>query len=186
MIWDNSNPILKTFQVHYRAGGIVFGGGPVIVPLLAAEAIPDWMTSETFFQGVGLAQSLPGPMFNFVGYLGAIHRSGGWKGAIAAELGMFGPGFILIFAVLPFWSQLRDGRFKPVLRGVNGAAIGLIGSACVMIYASSVRKGADAMVLAGAGSLVAFSSLPAPFVILVGAIFGAILKQLDLAQKAIL
>lgn len=165
---------LKIFEVFYRIGSIVFGGGVVVIPMLQNEVVPlGWVTNEQFFQGLGLTQSLPGPVFNFSSFLGATYK--GLKGAIVAELGLFGPGYILIFAMLPFWSKVRHmAWFKAVLQGVKASAIGLIGSGCVFLYASAVKTAADAMVFVLAGGLACFYAIQAPVCIFVGALAGAL------------
>ena len=179
-----TSPLFRLFAINFRTGSIIFGGGPVIVPLLAAELVPETIPGDLFYNGVGLTQSLPGPFFNFSAYLGALQA--GWKGALAANLGLFSPGFILLVAALPFWSQLRhSASFRKILRGVNAAAIGLIGSACVNIYSSSIKRGADSIVLVFTSSPVSFSNnLPSPLIIFLGAVLGAILSILQLGQKA--
>ena len=92
--------------------------------MLQDEVVPGWMNDETFLQGLGLAQSMPGPLFNFSAYLGAVYQR--IPGALIAYCGLFGPGVILIFAVVPFWARLRHVMaFKAVLKGLNATAIGV-------------------------------------------------------------
>ena len=178
------NEYLKIFEVMFRIGSITFGGAEVALPMLQNEAVPlGWVTDEQFFQGLGLAQSLPGPLFNFSSFLGATYK--GVLGAIVAELGLFGPGYILIFAMVPFWGHVRHSTtFKAILKGVNATAIGLIGSGCVFLYARAVKTAADAMVFVLAGGLACFYSTPAPLVIFLGAVFGALFSPglLDVGQ----
>lgn len=46
--------------------------------------------------------------------------------ALIAYIGLFGPGVILIFAIVPFWARLRHVlAFKAILKGVNATAIGV-------------------------------------------------------------
>jgi chromate transporter len=114
----NNNLVL--FESFYRIGSLIFGGGVVMIPLDQTEFVENkgWLTDEQFFQGLGLAQSLPGPMFNFAAFLGATHS--GLAGAILGTAGLFGPGTILIFAMLPAWSRTRHlAWFKAVLKGFN-------------------------------------------------------------------
>ena len=68
------NDYLEIFEVMYRIGSIIFGGGQVVLPMLQDEVVPKWMNDETFLQGLGLAQSMPGPLFNFSSYLGAVYK----------------------------------------------------------------------------------------------------------------
>ena len=167
----------------YRIGCIIFGGGQVVLPMLQDEVVPDWMTNDQYLQGLGLSQSMPGPLFNFSAYLGAVYK--GVPGALLGYVGLFSPGIILIFAMVPFWARLRhNANFKAVLKGVNATAIGLVGAACVTLWESAIVDAADAMVFCVALTLAVYFNVPAPFCILAGGIVGAILHPdaLDLGQ----
>jgi len=108
------NTYLVIFETMYRIGSIIFGGGQVVLPMLEGEVVPSWMTNGQFLQGLGLAQSMPGPLFNFSAYLGAVYQ--GVPGALVAYCGLFGPGVILIFAVVRILQFLPvDGHYKPLL-----------------------------------------------------------------------
>jgi chromate transporter len=170
------NVYLQIFETMYRVGSIIYGGGQVVLPLLQDEVVPAWMTKDQFLQGLGLAQSMPGPLFNFSAYLGAVYK--GVSGAMVAWSGLFGPGVLLIFAVVPFWARLRHIQwFKVVLKGVNAAAIGLVGAACIILWEAAIRTAADAMVFCFALTLAVAFNIQAPFVILAGGILGAILSK---------
>jgi chromate transporter len=143
-----------------------------------------WITNEQFFQGLGLAQSMPGPMFNFSAFLGAV--TAGFPGSVTAAVGLFGPGFILIFAMLPFWSRFRHlAWFKAVLKGLNASAVGLIVAGCVTLYPKSVHTYADTMVFILAGGLGSIYSFQAPYVIFWGCLLGALFSSavLNVGQK---
>lgn len=168
------NEYLQLFEKMYRIGSIIFGGGQVVLPLLEAEVVPHWLTEDQFYQGLGLAQSMPGPLFNFSSYIGAVFK--GVPGALVAYVGLFGPGVILIFGMVPFWAKLRHVFwFKAVLNGVNATAIGLVGAACVILWESAINTTADAMVFVFTGSLVCFFKVQAPIAIFAGGVLGAIL-----------
>ena len=68
------NKYLDIFETMYRIGCLIFGGGHVVLPMLQSEVSPSWMSEDTFLQGLGLAQSLPGALFNFSSYLGAVYQ----------------------------------------------------------------------------------------------------------------
>lgn len=119
---------------------------------------------------------MPGPLFNFSSYLGAVYK--GVAGGMVAYVGLFGPGVILIFAMVPFWARLRHANwFKAVLNGLNATAIGLVGAACVILWEGAVATTADAMVFVLAGTLAIVYGIGAPYVVLAGGIFGAILHE---------
>ena len=135
-------------------------------------------------RGLGLTQSMPGPMFNFSAFLGAV--TAGFPGSLVAFFGLFGPGFILIFAMLPFWSRFRHlAWFKAVLKGLNASAIGLIAAGCVTLYPKSVKTYADAMVFILTGGLASIYNVEAPYVIFTGAVIGALFSHvvLNVGQK---
>ena len=153
--------------------------------MLQTEVVPGWMTKDQFLQGLGLAQSMPGPLFNFSSYLGAVYQ--GVAGGLVAYVGLFGPGVILIFAIVPFWARLRHVKwFKSMLNGVNATAIGLVGAACIILWEGAVATAADAMVFVLAGTLAIVYNIGAPWVVLAGGVFGAILSTdaLSLGQVA--
>lgn len=121
-----ANQMSALFDIFYRAGALVFGGGHVVLPLLQNGVVPSgWMTNDQFLAGYGVAQAVPGPLFSFSAYLGAV--MGGWAGAVLCLVAIFLPSFLLVFGALPFWEDLR--AFKSVqssLRGVNAAVVGIL------------------------------------------------------------
>ncbi len=142
------SPLLGLAEAFYRAGALVFGGGHVVLPLLQDSMVASGRVSgEAFLAGYGAAQAIPGPMFAFAGYLGALAPTGHdiWTGAITALLFMFLPGFLLLGGILPFWRQAAkhpmSGR---VIAGVNAAVVGLLAAALYdPIFTSSIRTATD-------------------------------------------
>ncbi len=77
---------IALFDAFYRAGSLVFGGGHVVLPLLQAEVVPrGWLSNDAFLAGYGAAQAVPGPLFTFAAYLGAV--IGGWPAAMLCLAG---------------------------------------------------------------------------------------------------
>jgi chromate transporter len=120
---DSSN--LRLFDIFYRVGSLVFGGGHVVLPLLKSEVVPGLVSNDAFLAGYGATQAVPGPLFTFAAYLGAV--IGGWKIAVLCLLGIFLPSFLLVVGVLPFWDVLRKKTAaQSALQGVNSAVVGLL------------------------------------------------------------
>jgi chromate transporter len=116
---------LQLFDIFYRVSSFVFGGGHVVLPLLKAEMVPDWVNYDAFLAGYGATQAVPGPLFTFAAYLGAI--IGGWSIALVCLLGIFLPSFLLVVGFLPFWDVLRKIPMAQAgLAGVNAAVVGLL------------------------------------------------------------
>jgi chromate transporter len=117
---------LQLFDSFYRSGSLVFGGGHVVLPLLQAEVVPrGWISSDAFLAGYGAAQAVPGPLFTFAAYLGAV--IGGWGAAIICLVAVFLPSFLLVIGALPFWEGIRRRpTSQAALKGVNAAVVGLL------------------------------------------------------------
>ena len=118
------------FDAFYRAGSLVFGGGHVVLPLLQAAVVPPgWVTNDAFLAGYGAAQAVPGPLFTFAAYLGAVMgpQPNGWAGAAICLVAIFLPSFLLVIGVLPFWEACAASRSaQSALSGVNAAVVGLL------------------------------------------------------------
>ena len=125
--------VIAVFDGFYRAGALVFGGGHVVLPLLEAEVVePGWVSQTQFLAGYGAAQAVPGPLFTFAAYLGAVIEPGpgGIAGAFIALLAVFLPGFLILIGVLPFWDKFRQmSQAQSLMQGANAAVVGILGAA---------------------------------------------------------
>jgi len=171
---------VRLFAAFYRAGALVFGGGHVVLPLLERLVVaPGWVDEGTFLAGYGGAQAVPGPLFSFAGYLGAVcsPMPGVW-GALVALVGIFVPGMLLVIAVLPWWEELRrSARMRAVVAGVNASVVGVLAAA---LY-RPVGTGAVRSVVDGVIALAAFVALVVgrvrPWVVVgVSALVGVVLR----------
>jgi chromate transport protein ChrA len=132
--------VLDLFASMYLAGTIIFGGGPVVIPLLRSYVVaPGWVSGRDFLIGIALIQSFPGPNFNFAVYLGALSlqhsRFPTILGAFLGGVGIFLPGIVLAVAVQSFWQVLRRRKWAiDFLRGVNATAVGLVFTAVYRLW----------------------------------------------------
>jgi len=170
---------IAVFDSFYRAGALVFGGGHVVLPLLQAEVVPPgWVSNEQFLAGYGAAQAVPGPLFTFAAYLGAVMN--GWAGAALALGAIFLPAFLLVVGALPFWEVLRTRvSFQAALRGINAAVVGLLLSALYHpVWTSAIHAPADfALALASFG-LLSFWRIPPWLVVAFAAAGGSAIATL--------
>lgn len=165
------------FDSFYRAGALVFGGGHVVLPLLEQELVPGgWIGNESFLAGYGATQAVPGPLFTFAAYLGAVMN--GWIGGLFATVAIFLPAFLLIVGALPFWDVLRNHpKIKGAVMGVNAAVIGILLSALYNpIWTSSILRAEDFALAAILFSMLTFWKMPPWIVVLVGALGGTLLS----------
>ncbi|APH06380.1 chromate transporter [Bacillus weihaiensis] len=163
---------LALFDSFYRSGSLVFGGGHVVLPLLEKEFVPTWLTEEEFLSGYGAAQAVPGPLFTFAAYIGAVIN--GWQGGLLATFAIFLPAFLLILGALPFWNELRSNpKIKGALMGVNAAVVGiLIAAFYEPIWTSSILEAADFALAAILFSMLVYWKVPPWIVVVTGAIGG--------------
>jgi chromate transporter len=167
----------------YRTGSLVFGGGHVVLPLLQSEVVrPGWVSNDVFLAGYGAAQAVPGPLFTFAGYLGAVMnpQPSGWLGALVCLVAIFLPSFLLTVGALPFWEDLRRMRsVRSTLLGVNAAVVGLLLAALYNpVWTSAIKSPADFVLAVTAFALLAFWKAPPWLVVVLTAAGGAGLAAL--------
>ena len=130
VFFTDQQELAQVAHAFYEAGSLVFGGGHVVLPLLENSVVSNgWISSEDFLAGYGASQAIPGPMFAFAAYLGAIIPTeySPWLGAVVALLCMFLPGFLLILAALPFWQLIAQNPIATnALAGVNASVVGIL------------------------------------------------------------
>ncbi len=156
---DTTQTLPRLVALLYRAGALVFGGGHLVLPLLHDVLVPSgWTTNDAFLAGYGAAQALPGPLFTFSAYLGALLAPPGsaasW--AMAALLALFAPGLLLALAAVPLWNWLEQHRAaRSALAGINAGVVGLLASALINpVGLSAVHDVTDlGIVLAGFAAL---------------------------------
>ncbi|MCV9887263.1 chromate transporter [Metabacillus halosaccharovorans] len=167
---------IAMFDSFYRSGSLVFGGGHVVLPLLEREFVPTgWLSEEAFLAGYGAAQAVPGPLFTFAAYLGAVIN--GWQGGLIATVAIFLPAFLLILGTLPFWDTLRrNPKIKGALLGVNAAVVGILISAFYHpIWTSSILAPIDFAFAAVLFSMLVYWKLPPWIIVLTGAVGGLLI-----------
>ncbi|GJN92338.1 hypothetical protein Rhopal_005368-T1 [Rhodotorula paludigena] len=134
---DDPPRALDFFTNMVIAGVIIFGGGPVVVPLLRGYTVDNgWVESRDFLLGFAILQAFPGPNFNFAVYLGVLSLpSNPALGAVLGWLGIFSPGILLKLALLPLYHTWRKHAVAvSVLRGLNAAAVGLVYTAVWQLF----------------------------------------------------
>ncbi|WP_438824023.1 chromate transporter [Bacillus sp. JJ1773] len=164
------------FDSFYRSGSLVFGGGHVVLPLLEREFVPTgWLSEEAFLAGYGATQAVPGPLFTFAAYIGAIIN--GWQGGLLATFAIFSPAFLLILGTLPFWNELRSNpKITGALMGVNAAVVGILVAAFYHpIWTGSIFAPKDFALAAILFSMLAYWKLPPWVIVLTGAAGGILL-----------
>ena len=159
-------PGFDQFAAFYRSGALVFGGGHVVLPLLREAFVsPGWVSDDAFLAGYGAAQAVPGPLFTFAAYLGAVigPEPHGVAGAALGLIGIFLPGILILLGMLPFWDAFRTRpSAQAAMRGVNAAVVGLLGAALYNpLWTTTVKTPGDfGVALVGFVLLVAWRAAP--------------------------
>jgi chromate transporter len=171
------SPALAHFAAFYRSGALVFGGGHVVLPLLKDAVVdPGWVGQDGFLAGYGAAQAVPGPLFTFAAYLGAISGQppSGVAGAALALAGIFLPGMLILLAALPFWRRLRTlSAARAALGGANAAVVGILAAALYQpVWTSAVTDLGDVAAAATGFVLLSVFRWPPLAVVALGAGFG--------------
>jgi chromate transporter len=162
----------------YRSGSLVFGGGHVVLPLLQAETVaPGWVSDDAFLAGYGAAQAVPGPLFTFAAWLGAVMgpQPNGVAGAAIALAALFLPGFLILIGALPFWDQLRRTTWaQSAMQGANAAVVGILGAALYTPVFTSAIGGMPDFALASICFVALIAWKAPPWVVVLLAAVGGV------------
>lgn len=173
---------VRLFENFYRNGSLVFGGGQVLTPMLYNEfvAFKHYLTREEFLSGLGLVQALPGPVFAFASYIGALSMrdaglNGQFWGSFVSTAGIFLPGTFLIFFVYRFWEQLKRYRVvRASLAGINAASTGLTAAAAIALFEPMAPHWPSVLVVVATMALLLYTRVP-PFVLILGGLLAGII-----------
>ena len=165
----------------YRSGALVFGGGHVVLPLLEEAVVaPGWVGEQAFLSGYGVAQAMPGPLFSFAAYLGALSSTGpgGVAGAALAMAAISAPGLLAVTAALPFWERvIGEGPIQATVAGLNAAVVGILATAfAFVVLPAGVASPADGLAAIAAILALVLGRAPPVLIVTLLAAFGAILS----------
>ena len=138
---SSGSQLIQLLDGFFRAGALVFGGGHVVLPLLAdATVARDLISSDIFMSGYGAAQAVPGPLFTFAAFLGGA-LNGDVSTAVLATLAIFPPAVALLFGVLPIWEQIKEhNTIRVAIGGANAAVVGVLLSALIGISLETITS----------------------------------------------
>jgi len=153
---------------------LVFGGGHVVLPLLQTAVVQSGtVTTADLLAGYGAAQAVPGPLFTFAAYLGALAKGplGGWLGGLVLLAVIFLPAFLVLVGALPFWEALRHRKgLQASIAGVNTGVVGILLAALYNpVWTSAIHDRWDAAMALVAFGLLALARTPPILVVLLAA-----------------
>lgn len=177
--WEHRR-VFNLFENFYRFGSIVFGGGQALLGMMLYQFIErplhmnrsTWLSSEELMTGYGLVQAVPGPVFSlcaFTGGLAMSHYGPGWQlaGCLAATVAVFLPSTLLLFFLFPLYQNLKQHViiFR-ALEGINAAIVGIIWATGFVLFQSLPFDWTNLVVVLITFSLLYFSKVPAPLIVL--------------------
>jgi chromate transporter len=144
-VWRGGEDVLVSEALFFTgAAFLTFGGAYSVLSYVADVAVNGygWLTADQMVQGLGLAESTPGPLImvtQYVGFIGAWNDPGpyapllyGTLGALITTYVTFLPCFLFIFLLAPYIELLaNDRRLRAILIGVTAAVVGVIANLAV-------------------------------------------------------
>lgn len=175
-----NNRLIYLFEMFYRYGYLVIGGGQVVVPMMFNELVEvnNFMTSQQFLTGFGLVQGMPGPMFSFSAYAGGMaSRDLGMliqvTGALISAVGIFLPGLLLIYFVYPIWEEIKKIKgIKLSIKGISAVAAGVILTSGIVLLQKNGLSIDNIVILLITVVLLLSKKIPAPIIVLLVLILG--------------
>lgn len=162
-----------------KAGAFVFGSGLAIVPFLHAGVVVEnhWLTEQQFLDAVAVAMITPGPVVITVGFIG--YLIAGFPGATVAALATFLPCYLLTVIPAPYFKKISKNRsIKAFVEGITAAVIGALVGAVIVIATRSIVDIPTALIaVATLLTLIYFKKIQEPYVIIVAALIGIMIKH---------
>ena len=127
-------------------------------------------------------QALPGPMFAFAGYLGTVMAPvpNGVIGGVICLIGLFLPGLLLIWGLLPFWNLFKNNQMvSSMFADVNAAVVGILAAALYHpIWSNAIHDWIDGVLALSAFFAIQSQRIPT-WVVVIGCIVGStVLSQM--------
>jgi len=163
------------FGVFLKAGALLFGSGYVLLAFLRADLVSrlGWLTERQLLDAIAVGQMTPGPLFTTATFIGYV--LGGGIGAVVATLGIFLPAFVYVAVSAPFIPGLRRSALAgAVLDGVTVVSLALMGLVTWQLGRASLVDPLTLAVAAIAAVLLLATRLNSAWLIVGGAIVGAI------------
>lgn len=201
--WPNRAPI-NLFENIYRMGSLVFGGGQVLMPMMYEQfsVRPDAIKNkdpeviridkEDMYTGMGIVRAMPGPVFAIASFAGGMALKDYGKtperrsmmqvmGCLIGTVAIFLPSALLVLFFFPIWHNLR--KYAAVYRsleGINAVVVGIMLASTFYLMKDisllDVRLGSmiNALVIAGTFSLLQYTKIPPPFIVIFCLLLGYI------------
>ena len=177
--WDFEITTLGKIALFFtKAGAFVFGSGLAIVPFLHSGVVVEhhWLTEQEFLDAVAIAMITPGPVVITVGFIG--YLVAGFPGACVAAFATFLPCYLFTILPAPYFKKIAGNKsIKAFVDGITAAVVGALAGAVIVIATRSIIDIPTALIaIATAFALIYIRKIQEPYIILIAAVTGLMIK----------
>lgn len=177
--WQYETSTLWKIAIFFtKAGAFVFGSGLAIIPFLHGGVVTEynWLNERQFVDAVAVAMITPGPVVITVGFIGFLVA--GFPGACVAALATFLPCYLFTVILAPYFKKIaKNASIKAFVDGITAAVIGALVGAVVIIGIRSIFDIPTALIaIASIFALIYVKKIQEPYIILIAALIGLLLK----------
>ncbi len=187
--WHNVR-LFNLFENFYRFGSFVFGGGHALIPMMYEQfvirpehlQIGQYMTPTQFLTGAGMVNAIPGPVFSICTFIGGMSMSSfgptaQLTGTVVATIGVFLPSTLLLFFFFPIYQNLKQYTviFR-ALEGIHAVVVGIMWASGFILFKSMSFDWTNIVVVLITFSLLMYSKIPAPLIVVGWLLLGLALK----------
>ena len=179
---------IRLFENFFRNGSLIFGGGEALSAYFYKEFVvfKGLLTKDQLLTGFVFQKTLPGPLFAFSSYVGALAMNeygllGHILGGVIGAIGIFLPGTILIFFLIPIWDKLKQNRVvKASLEGINASSAGVVTATGLTLFwpvmdLPTYEAILNITIILTTIAVLIFTKIPPPYLIFAGLFAGIIL-----------
>ena len=177
--------LLELYCAFFRIGGLTFGGGLTMLPMLKHELVEKkkWVTEEDLLDYYAVGQCTPGiiavNVSTFVGY-----KRKGILGAVFSTLGMISPSLIIVSVIAMFLNQFMESEtVKHAVNGIKVVVCALMVNTVFTMAKKTVKDKITAAVCILAFLLAMFTPVPTVLLVIISGIFGVILGKVRGTEK---
>ena len=174
------NDLLALYAAFFRIGGLTFGGGLTMLPMLKYELVEKkgWVEEDDLLNYYAVGQCTPGiiavNVATFVGY-----KKKGIAGAIFSTLGMISPSLIIVSILAMFPEQFMSNQtIAHAVGGIKVVVCALMLNTVITMGKKTIKGALTAIVCLIAFVLAMFSPVPTVLIVIIFGIFGIIMYKM--------
>jgi chromate transporter len=171
---DKPEKLRTIFWSFCKIGSVLFGGGYAMLPLLEKEITNNrkWCTQEEMVDTFAIAQLIPGVVaINTSMFVG--QRLRGWRGTLAATLGIIAVPFVVILAYAFAFDYFRETKWlEQATAGLRPAVAGMMLGMAYTLFRRTGKTLLGVVVILAVAILVLGFGVSAVQVIIAGLLLG--------------